>query len=191
MVAAQNKLDQMAKQYPSLGLQNEKVIKANNDMIATKNTKTGDVTVAVRGTDPSIKSDRANDWQIFKGQTPERTKAATDFARQVQKENPGSNIHLTGHSLGGTIASGVSKNTGIPATVFNPGTSPFNRQNTPDPKITNYHVQGDMISKYGVSGNEYTVPRQTYMPLGNHGLNNFLNLYQAGQLPGKLLLLLL
>lgn len=179
------KLKEMDSKYPGLGLKNYEVVKATGDYYAIKNPQTKEMSIVFRGTNPGNIKDVGNDIQIATGFGPNRAKAGEQFAREVIKENPGYKVTVTGHSLGGTIAEKVAtnlKDLGVKGVSFNAGSSPLNNPQQQS-NIKSFHVEGDTISRFGVAGEKITLPRATHVPLGNHGLENFMAAYQNGQLP--------
>lgn len=180
----QSRLQELAKQHPSLGLDKWQVVKSNSDMYAVRNPETKEVVISYRGTNPKNVRDLGNDLAIATGFGSPRGKAATQFAQDVMKQNPGYKVTVTGHSLGGTIAEQVATNLkgqGVNGVTFNPGSSPFNSPTKQD-NIKSYHIQGDTISRFGTAGDKVTLPRETYVPLGNHGVGNFLDRWEKGGL---------
>ena len=108
---------------------------------------------------------------------------AEDYFKIVQKKY-GENIHLTGHSLGGSVATHISSKYDKKATIFNSGELPQDL-NSPyfnsDPEmIKSYITQSDIISFSGsVFKNQKTIIVNKKINTGNkyfdsHSLANFL-----------------
>lgn len=159
--------------------------KATSDYYAIRNPQTKELSIVFRGTNPGNIRDIGNDIQIATGMGLNRAKYGEQFARDIIKENPGYKVTVTGHSLGGTLAEKVATNLqgmGVKGVSFNAGSSPLK---TPEKQnnIKSFHIEGDTISRFGVAGEKITLPRATHKPLGNHGLENFMEAYQTGQLP--------
>ena len=122
--------------------------------------KTGFRAVALQSTDPGDKrtivafagSRDGKDWKANIGQglglPTKQYNEAVDFANKW-KSAAGSNAILTGHSLGGGLASYASLKTGLHATAVNSaplaldhlGFNPFKARN-----ITQYYVPGEALS---------------------------------------------
>lgn len=131
-----------------------KVVDVNND------PKTGFRAVALKPLDPNDKrvivafsgTDEGKDWgdniKQGVGLSTKQYKAAVDFANKW-KATDGSNVILTGHSLGGGLASYASIKTGLRATAINSaplalnhlGLNPLNAR-----RITQYYVPGEALS---------------------------------------------
>jgi len=73
----------------------------------------GDIIIAYRGTEPSQLNDLATDVEMFTGYLNGQFDDALSFYDEVASENPDKNITLTGHSLGGALASYVAINRGV------------------------------------------------------------------------------
>ncbi len=105
------------------------------------------VIVAFSGTDESKDWTKANIPNQF-GIPTKQYSDAVEFAKKWQATD-GSNVRLTGHSLGGGLASFASIKTGIPATGINSASLAINRQGnifTPKNNITQYYVPGEVLS---------------------------------------------
>ncbi len=129
--------------------------------------KTGFRAVALKSVDENDKrvivafagSDEGRDWDdnLLQGAgiTPKQYKQSLDFANKW-KASDGNNVILTGHSLGGGLASYASIKTNLHATAVNSaplalnhiGLNPFDAH-----RITQYYVPGEMLSVVNV-GNQ-------------------------------------
>ena len=155
--------------------------------------------LAYRGTDPTFRatgSDLYADGQILLGgnredssQTllnPNRFQSAQEQYNRVAERYGRDNIHLTGHSLGGTLADYIGRNNSTDATTFNQGESPvgyvsglfFPERQTQQTRM--YIVPNDMISASARGYDERADVRLVSQRveqgslLGSHSLGNFL-----------------
>ena len=89
------------------------------------------------------------------GETPTQYRQAVDLARKYQNKY-GDRMILTGHSLGGGLASYASLQTGLRATAVNAaplapnnlGGNPFfNPRVAQNPRITQYYVPGEALTE--------------------------------------------
>ena len=155
--------------------------------------------LAYRGTDPTFRataSDIYADSQILLGgnredssQTllnPNRFQSAQEQYNRVAERYGRDNIHLTGHSLGGTLADYIGRQNSIDATTFNQGESPtgyvsgllFPERRTQTTRM--YIVPNDMISAsaraYDERADVRLVSQRVHRGslLGSHSLDNFL-----------------
>jgi predicted esterase YcpF (UPF0227 family) len=101
----------------------------DNDDLVVRMKDTGDIIVAVRGTDISnVTGNRLSDLSHWPSVALGADKVDTLVARvkrdvaQLHGEYSRSKIYLTGHSLGGWVASVIAKGSGVKAVVFNPAT---------------------------------------------------------------------
>lgn len=141
--------------------------------------------VSFRGT--ANASDIATDAALAFGaeNKTKRFRDSQNLLDSVIKKYGRENLVLTGHSLGGSIASTLGRKNDIEAHVFNPGSSinsvrsELSKQILGDDRTTkvyNYSTGSDPISwlARGSSGNDEFI----YVPpsgLNTHGLSNFLN----------------
>jgi len=74
-------------------------------------------TVALKGTDP----DNMEDWQnnLAQGQDQDSTYYRKSVLIGTSLKSANADVEITGHSLGGGLASGASRASGAPATTFN------------------------------------------------------------------------
>lgn len=154
---------------------------SNVDRVLWKNKKTGHGTLVYRNTNPTNARDLGTDALISLGMEDwaNRFKNATHVAKKAHGKFNG-NLHLTGHSLGGSQALHVSNKTGIKATAFNPGFSPadlYREQMTPkDYSNTHtYVVFGDPISNSILSASN--LKKTVVMPksFNTHSMSHFRN----------------
>ncbi len=108
-----------------------------------KNTTTGEFVLANRGTEFTSADDLIADFKLGIGVLPAQYESAKAFYNEVTEEYGNSiNLSLTGHSLGGALASMLSVITGFKATVLD---SPGMR-----------HLLSDMERIEGVPAGTYT-----------------------------------
>lgn len=121
------------------------------------------IVIGFRGTleEKDVYSDTS--WNPLRLPSPNLTQfvaSAANLLRDVQNENPGKEITLTGHSLGGAVAQLLGAASGLNTETFNaPGTAELisNLRNALAPvdvnpsslSITNHRVYGDVVSKAG------------------------------------------
>ncbi len=122
--------------------------------IALKPTDPADrrTIVAFAGTQNGV--DWRNNAQQALGLPSRQYRQAVDFANKW-KATDGENVRLTGHSLGGGLASYASVRTNLPATAVNAAPLALNRfslnpfENRRDAaRITQYYVPGEALSTY-------------------------------------------
>lgn len=158
--------------------------------IALKSTDPSDkrTIVAYAGTENGV--DWRNNIQQGLGLSSRQYRQAVDFANKW-KAIDGNNVRLTGHSLGGGLASYASIRTNLPATAVNAAPLALNRfsfnpfENRRDAaRITQYYVPGEALTAFDDAvisnmrpGNSIAVrgrgsildPRSV---LGNHAIDN-------------------
>lgn len=123
--------------------------------IALKPTDPSDkrTVVAFAGTDPKSGKDWVADVGQGIGFQPKQYKEAVQFANKW-KATDGNNVILTGHSLGGGLASYASIKTGLHATALNSaplainhlGGNPFSSSVRNNKNITQYYVPGEVLT---------------------------------------------
>ncbi|MGB3118400.1 MAG: hypothetical protein WBE58_06250, partial [Verrucomicrobiales bacterium] len=122
-----------------------------------KTDGSGEVILAFRGSEII-----ANDWvtNVYQGSglLPDQYQFATDLALAAQALYGASLVHITGHSLGGALATTAALTTGIETTVFNAGGLSFGVLDNIEvsvgsaafaanrDKITNINVAGEFLS---------------------------------------------
>jgi hypothetical protein len=164
--------------------------------------RTGFRAIALKPTDPADRrtivayagtqngADWRNNIQQGLGLSSRQYQQAVDFANKWRAID-GNNVRLTGHSLGGGLASYASIKTNLPATAVNAAPLALNRfslnpfENRRDAaRITQYYVPGEALTAYDDAavgnlrpGNSIAVrgrgsildPRSL---IGNHGIEN-------------------
>lgn len=76
-------------------------------------------TLVIAGTDPTEMDDLKSDFQIFKGEMPAQYRVARTAYALAQQLVVFDGLYLTGHSLGGGLASMLAKEHGDPVVTFN------------------------------------------------------------------------
>ena len=96
------------------------------EMAAWKNSHTGSVILAFRGTVVNERRDLVSDINQVVARIPtQRFRDCLQAARHAIKVLKTKKVQVTGHSLGGSTAIKVGKTLHLPGIVFNPGTSPL------------------------------------------------------------------
>jgi T5SS/PEP-CTERM-associated repeat protein len=152
----------------------------------------GNIVIAYRGTVPTEYKNLLSDTSFVTGipsaAFTSYTSYAAAFLAKIAAANPGANITVTGHSLGGALAQLVGLASGLDTVTFDaPGPlllilglrgalAPASALNTSHqtPTITNYRLYGDQVSEVGVQvGLTVTepspYPRNWLTALDNHG----------------------
>jgi autotransporter passenger strand-loop-strand repeat protein len=158
------------------------------------------IVVAFRGTDPILT------WAGFKNVLTDAASFPTgnpsagmqqivadgsEFLAQVAANNPGANITLTGHSLGGAAAQLIGEAAGLNATTFNaPGAQQLyqNLQTQLQPalalassnpfpggKILNVRTEGDIVSLLNLAGQVGSTA--TLIPAPDQPTDSFYNVF--------------
>jgi putative lipase involved disintegration of autophagic bodies len=98
-----------------------------------------------RGTKMSNIDDLAADFDILQGKRQHhRFSEAVQHAKRANQKYK--NLSTTGHSLGGTLALHVNKQLGLPARVYNPGSSPFSQEHYNNDNVYIHKSAMDPIS---------------------------------------------
>lgn len=156
-----------------------------------RNPETGEVVVAYRGseTDPKDIEDWNQNLQNAGDVPTSQGEQAIDLASQVTEVFGADNVALTGHSLGGSLASIASVATGCEATTFNAeGIGDGNYGAAADAygdgasadNVTNFRTSNDpltvgqeSLSLIPPAGAQITIPTETPGPAAGHGLEAF------------------
>ena len=169
------------------------------DAVLYRNDRTGEITVAFRGTELTSIGDLATDvTQIGTGSVPAQYKAAADLLRNVLAGTDGP-VSVAGHSLGGGLAQyAVAANSPGSASrlsgyTFNSaGLSHAVVDSLPDAaresaaaRMTNVRNDGDSVSFFGCHlGTMYDVPNDGFFAHSVSILNR--NLVGKDQLPAEI-----
>lgn len=110
-------------------------------------------TLAFKGTqsvDP-FKEDMANNFAQGMGNDSPYYDQAVQIGKKIQASGNADGLDMTGHSLGGGLAAAASESSGSTATTFNaaglnPSTLPMYGANPVGSTITNYRVDGDILT---------------------------------------------
>lgn len=131
--------------------------------------------ISYRGTKLTDKKDLQADKAILLNKyqdDPSFKEAEKVYERTRDKYGDKNNILLTGHSLGATKAISVSKKYGNKSNiVFNPGSSPFAKMETPNTKV--YSHKKDPIT-LGVDKVDVSIDTPGMNP---HTLDNYSNIF--------------
>ena len=135
--------------------------------------------VAFAGTDPKSGKDWITDVKQGLGFQTKQYQEAVDFANKW-KANAGDNVVLTGHSLGGGLASFASIKTGLHATALNSaplalnhlGGNPFSSAVRNNPKITQYYVPGEVLTDLDVANSLDVRPGNKIAVQGKYSILN-------------------
>ncbi|OJT19493.1 hypothetical protein BO221_34490 [Archangium sp. Cb G35] len=84
-----------------------------------KHTKRAEIVISYRGTDPDQTKDLVSDVQLALGSVPEQFGHAERMFKALKNQLKGHSVYLTGHSLGGGLASLVAAVHGVPVVTFN------------------------------------------------------------------------
>jgi len=149
-----------------------------------KNGKT--IIIGIRGTDFADVGDWASDAAIaLGGIPPARNTEAEQFARSMHNSGRYKTIYLTGHSLGGCIASyvGLSSGCGFKVHCFNPGAGPGDKIASflvhalrhCDGHVTVHRISTDLVSAFVSSSRRVRVHSylKPYRGL-SHSMSQFL-----------------
>lgn len=158
------------------------------------NPRTGEHVLAFRGSQPPGGDFDSSDWAqdlLNAGDLPTAQGLwAVKVAQQFRHDHPGTNVSITGHSLGGSLAASASVATGIPATTFNSaGVGAGNYgyadavgggRHHSESQITNFHTTNDILTGlqergpvYAAAGAQVTIASTTGNPGSAHGMGGF------------------
>ena len=172
------------------------LVKLQRGVAHYRNTKTGQNTIAIKGTDKTNIKDLISDVKLGLGlsSSDKQFKKRKNDIKRILKTNPDDEFVLTGHSLGASVGLSAMKNKGIRdrisnAELYNTGYTPaFHKEIkqglTKDDlkemkdKITHHHVIGDPISSFVLKERvgtlkKYNSGNKLTEPLKNHSLDNF------------------
>jgi hypothetical protein len=159
----------------------------NIDMLSVHDKSSDKIIIAIRGTDDkNITGNRIrdfiNDYGIAVGQDERVYRKATveDVVKKVIKRFSKEQVILTGHSLGGWVATKISKDLGVKAVVFNIGSSLMDDRTDKNENVTHYTTNDafrgivDPLSISSVLRDDYrTVKVKKKEGLGVHTIDNF------------------
>lgn len=117
-----------------------------------RNTSTGEITIVYGGTTAGkndINDIIADIALLTNGDVePPQQREARRYAADILAEYPQSDITISGHSLGGSLAQYISMNTGLKAVTFNSGPVPFYgvNSNSDSSNILNIRTLDDPLS---------------------------------------------
>lgn len=151
---------------------------SNSKRAVFVNPASKEVVISHRGTDPTAGSNLSTDVAIALGleSMTRRYKNATARDAATKDKYKGYNIQLTGHSLGGSIATNSAVANNIPAKVYNSGGGLLNFSHFMKPKkqqrVTHYTTVADPLSLTS----KLRPTKQVYVKqkgLNPHSLSNF------------------
>lgn len=177
------------------GTDNE-LIRLQRGVAHYRNNKTGQNTIAIKGTDKTKLKDLISDVKLGLGlsSTDQQFRKRRNDIKRILKENPNDEFTMTGHSLGASIGLSAMKNKGIRdrisnAHLYNTGYTPaFHKEikqgltkedlKEMKDKIIHHHVINDPISAYVLKERigtlkKYNSENKITEPLKNHSLDNF------------------
>ena len=162
---------------------------SNTDMLTVKDNYTGQVIVAFRGSDDKNKTGNflrdfiQNNYNIAVGNKNKlkRVEEVEEHLKQLINKYGADNVTLTGHSLGGSVASIISRDMGLKAYVFNIGSSIMDDETAVNTNLTHYTTNNikkgiiDVLSVSSTLRDDYT----TYIVnkkqgVNTHSIDNFL-----------------
>lgn len=151
---------------------------AYNGFQSTVYENGNNIVISYRGSDTTIDF-IGSDRQMLEKNFPSQYQNANEIYRQIKQSYPNSNITVTGHSLGGSLAQLVSAKNGCPAVTFNAyGTGDILKQagykNIYNMNIINYGNPDDSV----FNSNKIMQPGRTFAT--NTELNDSYNLYWHG-----------
>ncbi|WP_323123582.1 type VI secretion system Vgr family protein [Burkholderia alba] len=108
-------------------------------------------TVAFKGTEQLLGEDMGNNLEQGRGVESPYYAQAVSMGKRIRDSGGAGDLDLTGHSLGGGLAAAASEASGSPATTFNaaglnPATLPLYGAAPQAAAITNYRVDGDVLT---------------------------------------------
>ena len=132
-----------------------------------------------RGTNKSDSDDILDDIALATGQNlreNDRYNEESKFLKDFKRQNQGTKVSLSGHSLGSAYSSRLAYDNNLESHGFNEGSSvhPYvlleHGVHSLNPKINKYHVKSDIISATNPFPNE-TIKRTGKT---SHGIDNFI-----------------
>ena len=161
---------------------------SNTDMLTVKDTS-NNIIISFRGTDDKNKTGNflrdfiQNNYNIATGNKNKLTRVTEveGLVRQLVNRYGADNITLTGHSLGGMVATKISSDMGLKAYVFNIGSSLMDDETAVNNLVTHYTTNNikkgiiDVLSVSSTLRDDYT----TYIVkkkqgVNTHSIDNFL-----------------
>jgi hypothetical protein len=165
------------------GLKSWSVIQRSRTHTTFYNSRTKQVVLAIAGTDWGVADDWVTNAGIATGNTlfHNRKRASIKYAKKLIAEYGKENVTVTGHSMGGWVATEVARATGVKAVVFNSasvgGINELYKKLMTKADITAYHTNKlskfdiDVVSMLNPHNSDY-VPRKKGLDV--HTIDNFL-----------------
>lgn len=133
---------------------------------------------AVRGTDINSTKDKLDDLLVLIGLNKVSNRYKKTKKLHTRVKGKYGETQLTGHSLGGTIANNLSRETGSKATLYNPGRSVEQLHQLAGDHFTdngkNIHTFRHRLDPISITGSLISKSdNTTTLPGFKHGLNHF------------------
>lgn len=167
--------------YPNLQILGDLKYVIKEDYIAAYNDRESLSIIAFRETNPSKIEDIVTNIHILYGKSAQCERFRKSESIYLSYKKKYSNVHVTGHSLGGSQAIHVAKMFGCPCWAWNPGqglSEEYLNDRKIYPSIKTYHIIGDPISEIAGLENPKNLLRfegsSSKNPLVNHSMKNFL-----------------
>ena len=146
-----------------------------------------DIIISYRGSDKLFDHDGKNDIAMAKSKIPEQALDAIRIYDKVKREHPNSDIVVTGHSLGGSLAeivSGIRGNLAVTFNAYGVGDMFRNKNALKENNVVNYVNEYDAVSMVNGQnhiGEIYAVSNDCKYPWENHKAENMGNLSKRVQ----------
>jgi len=157
--------DKTLREIESYGLEGYKIDDdlSDDESVVLLNDQQNELTLSIRGTDPTKLKDLYSDLQIFGGMPfGERFYGETLKLNKIMSKYPNHTVKTTGHSLGGHISYNLARTFNIEGHHFNAGAGVFESMNN----IKSIYTCGDECEKQYF----YTTGRDPLSVLNMHRL---------------------